>query len=130
MNGTAQPFAWPVRVYYEDTDVGGVVYYANYLKYMERARTEWLRALGFDMSALAREHCCHFVAQRAEIDYPPRARQRLSTVAVAGAPPASCEQERGARWPRLVTLVCITADARHIPEPCRPLKSHGESGLN
>ena len=39
-------FSWPVRVYYEDTDAGGIVYNANYLRYMERARTEWLRALG------------------------------------------------------------------------------------
>ena len=41
-------FSWPVRVYYEDTDAGGIVYYANYLKYFERARTEWLRALGVE----------------------------------------------------------------------------------
>ena len=41
-------FEWPVRVYYEDTDAGGVVYYANYLKYLERARTEWLRSLGLE----------------------------------------------------------------------------------
>ena len=47
MVNVAQPFSWPVRVYYEDTDAGGVVYYANYLSFMERARTEWLRALGF-----------------------------------------------------------------------------------
>ena len=40
------PFVWPVRIYWEDTDAGGIVYYANYLKFMERARTEWLRALG------------------------------------------------------------------------------------
>ena len=39
-------FEWPVRVYYEDTDAGGIVYYANYLKFMERARTEWLRSIG------------------------------------------------------------------------------------
>ena len=43
-----QVFSWPVRVYYEDSDAAGVVYYANYLKFMERARTEWLRALGFE----------------------------------------------------------------------------------
>ena len=46
-------FVWPVRVYYEDTDAAGVVYYANYLKFMERARTEWLRTLGFDQSRLS-----------------------------------------------------------------------------
>ena len=48
-------FEWPVRVYYEDTDTGGVVYYANYLKYLERARTEWLRDLGFGQDALMRD---------------------------------------------------------------------------
>ena len=51
----AKEFVWPVRVYYEDTDVGGVVYYANYLKFMERARTEWLRALGFEQDELIRQ---------------------------------------------------------------------------
>lgn len=45
-------FHWPVRVYWEDTDAGGIVFYANYLKFMERARTEWLRALGVSQSAL------------------------------------------------------------------------------
>lgn len=49
-------FEWPLRVYYEDTDAGGVVYYANYLKYMERARTEWLRARGIEQPELLREH--------------------------------------------------------------------------
>ena len=47
-----QTFTWPVRVYYEDTDAGGVVYHANYLNFMERARTEWLRALGFEQTDL------------------------------------------------------------------------------
>lgn len=46
-------FSWPVRVYYEDTDSFGVVYYANYLRFLERARTEWLRALGFDQVDMA-----------------------------------------------------------------------------
>jgi acyl-CoA thioester hydrolase len=46
MANTAAPFSWPVRVYWEDTDAGGVVFYANYLKFFERARTEWLRRLG------------------------------------------------------------------------------------
>ncbi|MEI8267725.1 MAG: tol-pal system-associated acyl-CoA thioesterase [Betaproteobacteria bacterium] len=46
MADTAAPFSWPVRVYWEDTDAGGVVFYANYLKFFERARTEWLRRLG------------------------------------------------------------------------------------
>ena len=46
------PFSWPVRVYWEDTDAGGVVYHANYVRFMERARSEWLRALGVDQMAL------------------------------------------------------------------------------
>jgi acyl-CoA thioester hydrolase len=45
-------FTWDIRVYFEDTDTGGVVYYANYLRYLERARTEWLRAMGFDQGKL------------------------------------------------------------------------------
>ena len=47
-----KPFEWPVRVYYEDTDAQGVVYYANYFRFLERARTEWLRSLGVDMVRL------------------------------------------------------------------------------
>jgi acyl-CoA thioester hydrolase len=65
----AQTFAWPVRVYYEDTDAAGVVYYANYLKYMERARTEWLRGLGFEQTELAERHGVIFVVRSAAIDY-------------------------------------------------------------
>ncbi|HEY6641150.1 tol-pal system-associated acyl-CoA thioesterase [Povalibacter sp.] len=54
-------FSWPLRVYWEDTDAGGIVYYANYLKFMERARTEWLRALGIEQGPLQREHGLMFV---------------------------------------------------------------------
>ena len=50
---SGERFRFPIRVYYEDTDAAGVVYYANYLKYMERARTEWLSSLGVDVTALA-----------------------------------------------------------------------------
>lgn len=65
----AQPFSFPVRVYYEDTDAAGVVYYANYLKFMERARTEWLAALGFPLASFEREHGVAFVVQHCEIDF-------------------------------------------------------------
>ena len=64
-----EPFRLPVRVYYEDTDAGGIVYYANYLKYMERARTEWLASLGCELSALERVEGIVFVVHRVEIDY-------------------------------------------------------------
>lgn len=61
--------ALDLRVYYEDTDAGGVVYYANYLKYMERGRTEWLRALGVDQSDVARECGRVFMVVAMEIKY-------------------------------------------------------------
>jgi acyl-CoA thioester hydrolase len=55
------PFAWPIRVYYEDTDAQGLVYFANYFKFMERARTEWLRSLGIEQNVLLNEKRRHFV---------------------------------------------------------------------
>jgi acyl-CoA thioester hydrolase len=58
-----------IRVYYEDTDAGGVVYYANYLKFAERARTEWLRDLGVDQHQLRQESGIFFVVKRCEVDY-------------------------------------------------------------
>jgi acyl-CoA thioester hydrolase len=62
-------FQWPVRVYYEDTDVGGVVYYANYLKFMERARTEYLRARGFEQDRLMAEDGIMFAVVSAELTF-------------------------------------------------------------
>ncbi len=62
-------FSLPVRVYYEDTDAGGVVYHANYLRFMERARTEWLRALGFEQDRLAQELGIVFVVASLDIQY-------------------------------------------------------------
>lgn len=62
-------FTINVRIYYEDTDVGGVVYYANYLRYLERARTEWLRAAGFELDAIQRDQKAVFVVRRIEADY-------------------------------------------------------------
>ena len=64
----------PVRVYYEDTDAGGVVFYANYLSFLERCRTEWLRHLGFDQRLLAQDPGVLFVVARVEIDYKSPAR--------------------------------------------------------
>ena len=62
-------FLWPVRVYYEDTDSGGVVYYANYLKFMERARTEWLRHFGFEQDELIRKEAVIFAVRSVQVDY-------------------------------------------------------------
>ena len=67
-------FSFPVRVYYEDTDRGGVVYYANYLRYFERARSEWLRSLGVNQERLAAVEGIGFVVVRAEIDFKAGAR--------------------------------------------------------
>jgi acyl-CoA thioester hydrolase len=69
MSVGAQPFSWPIRVYYEDTDSGGVVYYANYLRFLERARTEWLRALGFSQGKLAAEEGVLFVVRAVGVEY-------------------------------------------------------------
>ena len=62
-------FSFPVRVYYEDTDAGGVVYYANYLRFMERARTEWLRSLGFEQDELVRNEGVIFAVRSAKLEY-------------------------------------------------------------
>ena len=77
----AKEFVWPVRVYYEDTDVGGVVYYANYLKFMERARTEWIRALGFEQDELIRQLAVIFAVRAVHVDYlqPARFNDALTT---------------------------------------------------
>lgn len=65
----SSPFSWPVRVYYEDTDAGSVVFYANYLKFFERARTEWLRSAGIGQQALSETHRVMFVVKSTAVDY-------------------------------------------------------------
>jgi len=65
----AKPFAWPIRVYYQHTDAGGVVFHANYLSFMECARTELLQSLGFDLGELARRDRVLFVVHSAQIAY-------------------------------------------------------------
>ena len=62
-------FSWTVRIYWEDTDAGGVVYYANYLKFMERCRTEWLRRLGVDQVRLRAERQLQFAVVSVRADY-------------------------------------------------------------
>ncbi len=61
-------FSWPVRIYYEDTDAGGIVYNANYLKFLERARTEWLRQLGIEQDQLL-QHNVAFVVRHIDIEF-------------------------------------------------------------
>jgi acyl-CoA thioester hydrolase len=83
---TMQPelfvYSFPVRVYFENTDAGGVVYHSEYLKFLERARTEWLRHLGFDHQALAKNYRVVFVVTSAAIDFAKPARLD-DTVAVS-----------------------------------------------
>jgi acyl-CoA thioester hydrolase len=66
---TAGEFSWRTRVYWEDTDGGGVVYYANYLKFMERARTEWLRSLGHSQQELSEQLGFVFAVAEAHVNY-------------------------------------------------------------
>jgi len=111
-------FHWPVRVYWEDTDAGGVVYYANYLKFLERARSEWLRSFGFEQDVLLDETGVAFVVRRVEIDYlaPARFNDQLD-VAVslheAGRASFVVRQELMRGEIRLaaavVTLACVDA---------------------
>ena len=77
------PFAWPIRVYYEDTDAQGVVYFANYFRYMERARTEWIRSLGVEQDVLLREQrrCFVVVDTQARFVQPARFNDQLLATA-------------------------------------------------
>ncbi len=68
-DGASEAFVWPLRVYWEDTDAGGIVFYANYLKFFERARTEWLRHLGVEQQRLRDETGGMFVVTGTELRY-------------------------------------------------------------
>ena len=117
-------FKWFVRVYYEDTDAAGIVYHTSYLKYMERARTEYLRKLGYSQTHLRREQNLLFVVYRINIDFkrPARVDDELTVTATvnttAGASiifhqaiyrnhEALCEAD--------VAVACLSAD-RHTPK--------------
>jgi len=65
----AKLFSWPVRVYFQDTDAGGVVYHASYVNFMERARTEWLRGHGYSNAELMKEFGVVFVVRSLRMDY-------------------------------------------------------------
>jgi acyl-CoA thioester hydrolase len=127
-----EPFVWPVRVYYEDTDSGGVVYYANYLRFCERARTEYLRALGFEQDVLARESGVLFVVSRVIVEYrrPARFNDLLDVTATlrrAGRAsllfdqqilPAGTGQDGEALCTAEVRIACVdAADFRPRPMP-------------
>ncbi len=114
-------WVWPVRVYYEDTDAGGVVYYANYLKFAERARTEMLRQSGFDHVSLAQEHGVMIVVRNCAVEYiaPARLDDSLevrSRIATLGGASFTIRQEIFRVETLLVTadtrLACIDSDFR------------------
>lgn len=79
-------FNWNLRVYFEDTDAGGIVYYANFLKFFERCRTEWLRALGVEQTRLAQRSHLQFVVAQLAVDYvrPARLDDQLTITARIG----------------------------------------------
>lgn len=114
--------SFPIRVYYEDTDMAGIVYYANYLKYIERARSDWVRGVGIDQNALREEEGVVFVVRRVEADYHAPARfddmleVRTAVQVVTGAR-LVMEQSlyRGGTllFQAVVTVVCINA-AGHL----------------
>jgi acyl-CoA thioester hydrolase len=92
-----EPFQWPVRVYYEDTDAQGVVYYANYFRFMERARTEWLRALGVDQVRLMQQERRIFVVTETKAEFVAPARfneQIIVTARLAGLTRATFDIEQ------------------------------------
>lgn len=78
-----EPFAWPIRVYYEDTDAQGLVYFANYFKFMERARTEWLRDLGVEQDVLLNDERRYFVVIETDAEFLKPARFNDRIVATA-----------------------------------------------
>ncbi|MFM6985199.1 MAG: tol-pal system-associated acyl-CoA thioesterase [Hydrogenophaga sp.] len=85
MSHTSTGFQWPVRVYWEDTDAGGIVFYANYLRFFERARTEWLRQLGLGQQALREQTGGMFVVSDCRVSY--RQSARLDDVLLVSATP-------------------------------------------
>jgi len=108
-------FAWPIRVYYEDTDLSGVVYHASYLRFLERARTEWLRALGFSQERLKNEMGVVFTVARMEIDFrrPARLDDMLeATVELEGGKRASLNFVQTLRRADDVAVVLTQARVR------------------
>jgi acyl-CoA thioester hydrolase len=105
----AAAFEWPVRVYWEDTDAGGIVFYANYLKFFERARTEWLRSLGIEQGALRERTGGMFVVSQTSLRYlhPARLDDELCVTAeLVKAGRSSLWIEQQARRKVCATILC------------------------
>jgi len=108
--------SFPIRVYYEDTDMAGIVYYANYLKYIERARSDWVREMGIDQNAMRREDGVVFAVRRVEADYhmpaqfDDRLEVRTQVASVTGARLVMDQEVRRGEdllFSAHVTIVCI-----------------------
>jgi len=124
---TASEFRWPIRVYYEDTDAGGVVYHTGYIRYFERARTEWLRSLGYSQQRLVQEEGVLFTVVDLAIHYlrPARLDDLLEVVTraeVAGASVLFHQAARNAGGELLaegqVRVACVDAQTfrpRRLP---------------
>jgi acyl-CoA thioester hydrolase len=121
---------FPLRIYYEDTDLAGIVYYANYLKFIERARTEWVNSLGVDQMALKAAEGIVFAVRRIEADYLRPARfgddlvveTRLQSLGGARIVLEQVVLREGERlFAAVVTLVCLTDDghAARLPAEMR-----------
>ena len=109
MNLSDQGFSWPIRVYWEDTDAGGIVFYANYLKFFERARTEWLRSLGIEQNSLRKTTGGIFVVSETSVRYHRPARlddELLVTASVQESARASLIIAQQAFLRRDQTLLC------------------------
>ena len=128
VNKTAPgPFSIPVRVYYEDTDTAGVVYYANYLRYLERGRTEWLRALGVEQLRLAEETGIVFAVRSLNIEYLKPARLDdplavLTELTLAGRAQVTLKQwiERGGETLVEATVRVACLDAKKMKPAALP----------
>lgn len=123
---------FPVRVYYEDTDMGGIVYHANYLRFIERARSDWVRGIGVDQNAM-REAGLIYVVRRIEADYLAPAKfdeELLVTTTMHNVTPARMilnQEVTRAGQPLFraqVTIVCITAGGKpaRLPAEIRALR--------
>jgi acyl-CoA thioester hydrolase len=119
---SADPFVWQLRVYFEDTDAGGVVYHSRYLNFFERARTEWLRSKGVNQERLAREENALFAIRHMDMDFNHAARLddeldiTVSNVSTSGVRMTfdqgmtRCSDGRTVATARL-TAVCLKADS-------------------
>ncbi|HEY4998933.1 MAG TPA: tol-pal system-associated acyl-CoA thioesterase [Usitatibacter sp.] len=142
MKPTLQPelfvYSFPVRVYFENTDAGGVVYHGEYLKFLERARTEWLRHLGFDHQALARNHRMMLVVTSVAIDFIKAARlddniavsvrlESLGKVRCVFAQEVRRDDEVLVK--AKVTVACVTGESFKPTEIPEALKKKMEAAL-